>query len=111
VRNYDGNPGQPTGGTIFAPTSDSEAEFGAYDPDGNPVVVDYHIFLGHELCGHAALLDRGVHIPGDQIRGNRPGHDEAIDEENRIREEQRLTIMRGKWGDPQNGESFSRRRS
>lgn len=97
-----------TGGKIYSPTTDSKSEFGAYDPKGNKVWVSEEVILGHELCGHAAHMDRGDHDPRPQFKGNRPGHDQAIDEENKVRRDLGLKTRRGKFNDPNKGESFKR---
>lgn len=109
-RQADGSPGTGTGGTIRVPTTDSAMEYGAYDPKGNKVYVDYVIVLGHELCGHAAHFHAGDHDPRPRApNGLRPGHDQAVQEENRIRRQQGMNTMRGEFADPHHGESFARR--
>lgn len=102
-----GRPGSKTGGTIEVPTTDSEVEFDAYDPTGNSQIAPYHKVLGHELCGHAKHNDAGTHDPREQSKGDRPGHNQAIDEENVLRVEQNMTTMRGRYNNPNRGESTS----
>jgi len=100
-----GGKGKGCGGEIHAPTTDSPWDYGAYDTNGNKLYVPKPIVLGHELCGHAAHMDAGDHVPGPQPKGNRPTHDQAIDEENKIRGQQGVD-PRGKFADPNHGESF-----
>ena len=48
-----------------------------------PVVV-----LGHELCGHAWLMDRGANKLDDVAQRGRGGHQATVERENLIRDEQ-----------------------
>lgn len=105
-----GKPGSGTGGTIEAPTTDSEVEFDTYDPQGSDQPIPYHKVLGHELCGHAKYFDNGTHDPRPQVRGDRPGHNQAIDEENILRIEEEMTTMRGRYNNPKRGESTAHKR-
>jgi RHS repeat-associated protein len=100
--------GTGSGGTVYTTTSESKLEFGAYDPTGKAHKASDVIILGHELCGHAWPMTKGTHDPRPQPRGNRPGHDEAIAIENKIREEQQVKEMRGLFKDPKSGESVWR---
>ena len=106
----DGSSGGGTGGTIEVPTTDSNAEFDAYDAKGASQIAPYRIVLGHELCGHAAPYDAGTHDRRPQRKGDRPGHDQAIDRENGVREDQGMTTRRGKYDDPNRGESTAHAR-
>jgi RHS repeat-associated protein len=108
--------GTGSGGVVYTPTQSSKLEFGAYDPKGNARSASDVIILGHELCGHAYYMTQGLHDPNPQPRGNRPGHDQAIDMENNIRREQsgkeKLPDeeLRGKFADPKKGESVWRKK-
>jgi RHS repeat-associated protein len=107
-----GKAGKGTGGDVHTPTSRSKFEFGAYDPKGNAQKASNTIVLAHELFGHAWFMNQGKHDPRPQKRGDRPGHDQAIDMENQIRLElsgkKKLpdSELRGKFADPKKGESL-----
>jgi hypothetical protein len=105
-----GSNGKGTGGVITVPTTDSEYEFDAYDPEGTDVTVPYHKVTGHEIAGHAKHFDKGDHDARPQVKGDRPGHNQAIDEENVLRIEQRLTKVRGRYSNPNRGESTAHKR-
>lgn len=96
----------------------SAAQFGAWGggaqagkriQQGNPRV------LGHELCGHAHLMELGKHpsVPmvtkGGKLMG-RPGHDETVKIENKVASEAfgAAAETRGSFADPHHGESFAR---
>jgi len=72
--------------------------------------MPFHKVLGHELCGHANHFDKGNHDPRPGTKGDRPGHNQAIDEENILRIEQKMTKMRGRYGNPNKGESTAHER-
>lgn len=102
-------PGIPTGGQIFAPIPGGKYQFGSYDPKGNGVIAPEWRILGHELCGHAMHLDLGTHDPtplGHKgTKWDRPEHDQAIQEENKLAGEHGLPV-RGTWDSPKKGESY-----
>jgi hypothetical protein len=112
----DGKKGKGCGGEIHVPTSRCKFEFGAYDPTGKPRLASILIVFAHELCGHAWYNDTGEHDPRPQPRGNRPGHDQAIKRENKIRIEQSgkkklaKSDMRGLFNDKEKGESVWRKK-
>lgn len=76
---------------------------------GNPRV------LGHELCGHALLMERGTHpsgpppvFVGGRMMG-RPSHDPTVAIENQVASEMAPGApTRGSFADPHHGESFAR---
>jgi hypothetical protein len=102
-------PGFSTGGQVFAPIPGGQYQFGSYDPKGNEVIAPEWRILGHELCGHAMHLDRGTHDPTPPghtgKKGDRPEHDQAIREENKLAGEHGEP-SRGTWDSPSKGESY-----
>jgi len=90
-------------------------EFGAWGGGkdaGKRVSADGARVLGHELCGHAWLNEKGLH-PADSekdVDGGRPGHDPTIAIENKIAQEIGGSgiALRGSFADPHHGESFFR---
>jgi len=111
-----GLPGLGSGGEIHIPTSKSEYEFGAYDPNDRVQLTDPVIIFGHELFGHAWFLNNGTHDGRPQKWGDRPGHDQAIKVENLLRKflagknELKPSELRGLWANPMKGESMLRMR-
>jgi hypothetical protein len=79
-----------------------------------PHAVSEIIILAHELCGHAWYYDQEKLDPRPQPRGDRPGHDQAINKENEIRREQYgegevpPELTRGLYDDPKRGEAIWR---
>ncbi|TCO80659.1 uncharacterized protein DUF4157 [Plasticicumulans lactativorans] len=101
------SPGTP-GGDFFLHPRNSSFEFGAWDVTGARVVEDPVVVAGHELCGHGALLERGLH-PADVERVDTDVHDPTVRVENLIKAEQGLPgNPRGLAADPHRGESFAR---
>jgi uncharacterized protein DUF4157/OmpA family protein len=103
---------------VTVPSTRSGISFGAWGAgaqagkrieQGNPRV------LGHELCGHGWLMEKGTHptgpppvIVGGQPMG-RPSHDPTIAIENKVAKEMDPAApLRGKFADPHHGESFAR---
>jgi hypothetical protein len=69
------------------------------------------LVLGHELCGHAELMSRGVHPTGPApTHGGRPSHDVTVGVENTIAAEHGIPAagLRGLFADPHHGESLAR---
>ena len=56
-------PGVGTGGRVTAPSPNSPKLWGAATAAGKRLDIDPWLVLGHELCGHAWLGDRGEHAP------------------------------------------------
>ena len=95
----------------------SEIGFGSWGggaQSGTRVPQSTWRVLGHELCGHAWLMQRGVHptSPGPVISGgrvmSRPSHDPTIAIENQIAKDVLgpTAPQRGMHTDPHAGESF-----
>jgi hypothetical protein len=99
-----GKAGPGTGAKIYVPGPNSSLEYGTYDAKGNLQTAPLEVVLAHELA-HAWLLSRGEERPL-QISGNRPGHDAAIELENKMRAElDPKAPLRGLYKDPMHGES------
>jgi outer membrane protein OmpA-like peptidoglycan-associated protein len=96
----------------------SPVSFGAWGGGaqaGQRIEQDMSRVLGHELCGHAWLMERGIHPtgPAPTIVGGRPmgrqSHDPTVAIENQVAGE--ITPgapQRGQFADPHHGESFAR---
>ena len=95
------------GGDFFLHPRNSAFEFGAWGAGGAREVEDPVVVAGHELCGHGALLERGLH-PESVERVDTNVHDPTVRIENLIRAEQGLPGSRGLAADPHRGESFAR---
>ena len=96
----------------------SAAQFGAWGggaqagkriEQGNPRV------LGHELCGHAHLMEKGTHPASKLVKKGgklvgRPSHDDTVKVENKVASEAfgAAAEERGSFADPHHGESFAR---
>ena len=96
-----------TGGSVLTPVGEGGTVWQAYDRKGDLQDAPNWLVLGHELCGHAMHMDAGTHDPRPQPKNNRPGHDQAINEENKLAREHGLG-ERGLFKDPKRGESAFR---
>jgi hypothetical protein len=96
----------------------SPIEFGAWGGGaqaGTRIAQNNARVLGHELCGHAWLMERGMHpsgpppvFVGGQLMG-RQSHDPTITIENTVAREMTAGApVRGSFADPHHGESFAR---
>lgn len=96
----------------------SPVQFGAWGGGaqaGTRVLQDNPRVLAHELCGHAWLMERGVHptgpapvFVGGRLMG-RPSHDPTVAVENVVAGEVSPGApRRGLFADPHHGESFAR---
>jgi hypothetical protein len=95
------------GGDFFLHPRASSFEFGAWGAGGARDTADPVVVAGHELCGHGALLERGIH-PTEVERVDTNVHDPTVRVENLIRAEQGIPGSRGLAADPHRGESFAR---
>ena len=101
-----------TGGRIFVPSPNNPVEFGYATTTGEIVVAEPWELLAHEMCGHARRANVGHHPPPDPEH-IRHGHEDVVDDVNRLRDENisRNIPHRGsRIQDPYCGESFSRQR-
>jgi hypothetical protein len=96
-----------TGGKVTAPSPNSPKLWGTATVSGKTLDMDSWLVLGHELCGHGWLGDRGKHGPDHAKRRGEGGHQETVKRENLIRDEHKIE-RRGGFKDPYCGESFWR---
>ena len=90
------------GRVVTTPSPNSPKLWGAATASGKAMNIDPWLVLGHELCGHAWLAEKG--IPENKIRGE-GGHQKAVRRENKLRKEHGIE-GRGSFKDPYCGESF-----
>ncbi len=91
--------------------------WGGGEAAGTRIMQEGSRVLGHELCGHAWLMQRGVHPDAEDVTKDgqlmgRPQHDPTIRIENRVAEEMAARpggspyVPRGTYESPHGGESF-----
>jgi hypothetical protein len=96
------------GGDVFLHPRSSNIDFGNWTVPGTREVGDPVIVAGHELCGHAALLELDVHPPEIE-RVDTNVHDPTVRVQNLLQAEQGLPgAPRGLATDAHRGESFAR---
>lgn len=94
-----------SGGEVTAPSPNSPTLWGAVTAPGAFMDIDPWLVLGHELCGHAWLGNKGdAGLDETKPRG-RGGHQATVGRENLIRDEHSIT-RRGTHRQPYCGESF-----
>jgi hypothetical protein len=103
-------PGIGSGGDVTAPSPNSPHLWGAGTASGGTLDIAPWLVLGHELCGHGWMGDRGAHGPDEAQRRGQGGHQETVRRENLIRSEHGIEA-RGGFKDPNCGESYSRDRA
>lgn len=95
------------GGEITIPRPNDLNTWGTATQAGDLLDVEPWLLLGHELCGHARLLETGQQAPEE---GSRREEDEGtIEEENKLRREHGLP-ERGKLENVYCGESYRYRK-
>jgi|GEM_PF-4239177 len=99
-----------TGGSVTTPSPNSPKLWGAATVAGRALNIDPWLVLGHELCGHGWLGDRGLHAPDEASPRGEGGHQETVKRENELRKEHGIEL-RGTFKDPDCGESFWRDKS
>jgi hypothetical protein len=104
---------------VVVQSTRSEIELGAWGGGaqaGSRVFMDQPRILGHELCGHAWLMEQGTHptfapiTSGARLMG-RTSHDPTVTIENTVASEITpggVADERGLSSDPHHGESFGR---
>lgn len=100
-------PGTGTGGKVTAPSPNSPKLWGAATAGGATLDIDPWLVLGHELCGHGWLGDRGEHKPDVNPPRGEGGHQKTVERENLLRAEHGIDL-RGTFKDPYCGESYWR---
>lgn len=100
-------PGTGTGGKVTAPSPNSPKLWGAATAGGATLDIDPWLVLGHELCGHGWLGDRGEHAPDATPPRGEGGHQKTVERENLLRAEHGIDL-RGTFKDPYCGESYWR---
>ncbi len=93
-----------SGRVVTAPSPNSPSHWGAATVSGKAAPIDPWLVLGHELCGHAWLSEKG--LPDNNANRGEGGHQEAVARENELRSEHGIEA-RGSFKDPYCGESFS----
>jgi hypothetical protein len=98
---------------VTAHSTRSVFTFGAWGGGaqaGQRIYMDNARVLGHELCGHAWLMELGIHPPFLAADGGRPSHDVTVMIENRVAEDIYGPGFerRGTFSDPHHGESIAR---
>jgi len=99
-------PGVRSGGSVVAPSPVAPLIYGAINAKGERMDIEPWLILGHELCGHAWLGDRGIHHTDRNPARGRGGHQTTITRENLLRREHQL-MERGDFLSPYCGESYS----
>ncbi len=80
-------PGEGGGSTVTVNSPDA-TPIKLPTKSGKMTNVPPAVALGHELCGHAWLMDRGANKLDDVAQRGRGGHQAAVERENLIRDEQ-----------------------
>lgn len=92
-----------SGRVVTAPSPNSSKLWGAATVSGKAATIDPWLVLGHELCGHAWLAEKG--LPDNITNRGEGGHQETVIRENELRKEHGIEA-RGSFKDPYCGESF-----
>jgi outer membrane protein OmpA-like peptidoglycan-associated protein len=101
-------PAATGGGEFFLHPRTSNIEFGNWSVGGTRESLDPVIVAGHEMCGHGALLELGVH-PTNVERLDTNVHDPTVKVQNILQAEQGLPgANRALATGPHRGESFAR---
>ncbi|MEO8576989.1 MAG: DUF4157 domain-containing protein [Gemmatimonadales bacterium] len=94
-----------SGRVVTTPSPNSPKLWGAATASGKTTSIDPWLVLGHELCGHAWLGEKG--LPDDNATRGEGGHQETVSRENELRGEHGIEA-RGNFKEPYCGESFWR---
>ena len=106
----------PSEQSITIQNSFSSLEFGAWGgnaQNNQRITQSRERVFGHELCGHAFLMEQGIHPSASsresQVFG-RPSHQQTVQIENQIADEisGNNAPDRGVFSDPHQGESFGK---
>ncbi len=82
---------EPGNKSIFLHPDDTAFEFGSYGDSNSRIDTNLNTVAGHEICGHAALLEMRAH-PDHHNRTVTDVHDSTIRVENAINDEQQETL-------------------
>ena len=93
------------GTVVTTPSPNSPKLWGTATVSGKKTTINPWLVLGHELCGHAWLDEKG--LPDDNATRGEGGHQETVARENELRKEHGME-GRGGFKDPYCGESFWR---
>lgn len=96
------------GRVVTTPSPNSPKLWGAATVSGKAMAIDPWLVLGHELCGHAWLAEKG--LPDINATRGEGGHQETVERENELRKEHGIEV-RGSFKDPYCGESFWREKA
>ena len=96
-----------SGGRVTAPSPNSPKLWGAAAASGTNLDIDPWLVLGHELCGHAWMGNKGGHAVDEVSERGRGGHQATVARENLIRKEHGIED-RGSFKDPNCGKSYWR---
>jgi Domain of unknown function (DUF4157) len=108
VRGPTTEPAAGGGGDFFLHPRSSDIQFGAWNTAGARADLDPVIVAGHEICGHGALIERGIHPSLTLERVDTNLHDPTVRVQNLIQAEQGLPgAARGLARGPHRGESFA----
>jgi hypothetical protein len=102
-----GNKAGGTGGVVTVPSPNSDKIWGAATAKGTELDIDPWLVLGHELCGHAWMMNTGSHKADSSTPRGEGGHQETVKRENLLRGEHGID-PRGSFKDPNCGESYFR---
>jgi len=96
-----------SGGVVTTISPNSPKVFGSVTTEGKKVDYDPWLILGHELCGHGWLADRGQaeSLKVSTTIGRQPF---TVDRENALRAEHALAARSRSFRDPFCGESYER---
>jgi outer membrane protein OmpA-like peptidoglycan-associated protein len=78
---------RPSSREVVLPPTNTTFEYGSYSVSGARTASSVVVVAGHELCGHAALMEIDAHPP-PQDRTRTDVHDPTVRIENRIAGEQ-----------------------
>jgi len=94
------------GGLIQVPSPNSTKAWGAPTEGGTLLDVEPWLLLGHEMCGHARMMEQGKESP-EETPGPRREHEVTIEQENLLRAEHGIPA-RASFKGPFCGESYWR---
>jgi outer membrane protein OmpA-like peptidoglycan-associated protein len=97
--------------TVHSPFSGLEFGQWTAGPSERRVSIPNWLVLGHEMCGHALLIEKGTHPTGPApAHGGRESHDPTVKIQNKIAAEHGIPAseLRGLFADVHHGESIAK---